>query len=142
MLEMLVSDLEYADDMALLSSSWSDLEVTIRSLHQYCTSMGLTINCRKTKTLAGMPSSSCSQPQPILYCSSEDLVKPVSAFQYLGSTVFQYCITVLRCHPGLSKPRKHLALSTEGCGCIRGSRMSLSSVSSVHNHQCFCPKRP
>ena len=104
--------------------------------------MGLTINCRKTKTLAGMPSSSCPQPQPILHCSSEDLVKPVSAFHYLGSTVSQDCITVLRCHPGLSKPRRHLALSTEGCGCIRRSRMSLSSVSSLPHHQCFCPKRP
>ena len=87
----LVSDLEYADDMDLLSILWSDLEVTIKSLHQYCTSMGLTINCRKTKTLAGMPSSSCPQPQPILLISSEDLVTPVSAFQYLGSTVSQDC---------------------------------------------------
>ena len=91
MLETLVSDLEYADDMALLSSSWSDSEVMIRSLHQYCTAIGLTINCRKTKTLAGMPSSTCPQPQPILFSPSKDLVEPVSAFQYLGSTVFQDC---------------------------------------------------
>ena len=47
-LETLVSDLVYMDDMALLSSSWSDLEVMIKSLHQHCTAMGLTINCRKT----------------------------------------------------------------------------------------------
>ena len=67
-LETLVSDLVYVDDMALLSSSWSDLEVMIKSLHQYCTAMGLTINCRKTKTLAVLPTSSCPQPQPI--CSA------------------------------------------------------------------------
>ena len=40
-------------------------------------------------------------------------------------------VTVLRCHPGLSKPRRHLALSTEGCGCRRRSTLSLSSVSSL-----------
>ena len=64
-LETLVSDLEYADEMALISSSWSDLEEMIKSLHQCCSAMGLTINCRKTKTLAVLPSSSCPQPQPI-----------------------------------------------------------------------------
>ena len=40
-------------------------------------------------------------------------------------------VTVLRCHPGLSKPRRHLALSTKGCGCRRGSRLSLCSMSSL-----------
>ena len=35
MLETLVSDLECVDDMLLLSSSWSDLKVMIKSLHQY-----------------------------------------------------------------------------------------------------------
>ena len=106
-LETLVSDLEYADDMALMSNSWSDLEVMIKSLHQHCTAMGLTINCKKTKTLAVLPSSSCPQPQPILLSPSVDPVEPVSAFQYLGSTVCPKTVvtvvTVLRCHPGLSK---------------------------------------
>ena len=90
-LETLVSDLEYADDMALMSNSWSDLEVIIKYLHQHCTAMGLTINCKKTKTLAVLPSSSCPQPQPILLSPSVDPVEPVSAFQYLGSTVSQDC---------------------------------------------------
>ena len=36
-LETLVADLEYADDMVLLSNSWSDLEMMIKSLHQQCT---------------------------------------------------------------------------------------------------------
>ena len=90
-LETLVSDLEYADDMALMSNPWSDLEVMIKSLHQHCTAMGLTINCKKTKTLAVLPSSSCPQPQPILLSPSVDPVEPVSAFQYLGSTVSQDC---------------------------------------------------
>ena len=86
-LETLVSDLEYADDMALMSNPWSDLEVMIKSLHQHCTAMGLTINCKKTKTLAVLSSSSCPQPQPILLSPSVDPVEPVLAFQYLGSSV-------------------------------------------------------
>ena len=34
-LETLVSDLEYADDMALMSNSWSDLEVMLKSMKQF-----------------------------------------------------------------------------------------------------------
>ncbi len=88
-LETLVSDLEYADDIALLSSAWSDLEVMVKSLQDIALLWDLST--AKTKTLAGMPSSTCPQPQPILFSPSKDLVEPVSAFQYLGSTVFQDC---------------------------------------------------
>ena len=49
-LETLDSDTKCANDMALLSSSWSDSEVMIRSLHQYCTAMGITINCKDKDT--------------------------------------------------------------------------------------------
>ena len=90
-LETLVTDLEYADDMVLLSNSWSDPEVMIKSLHQQCTAMGLTISCRKTKTLPVLPSSSCPQPQSILLSPAADPVEPVTTFQYLGSTVSQDC---------------------------------------------------
>ena len=74
-LETLVSDLEYADDMALMFSSWSDLEVMIKSLHQYCTAIwDLPSTAERQRHWQVCP------PQPILHCSSEDLVKPVSAF--------------------------------------------------------------
>ena len=65
-METLVTDLEYADDMALVSSSWSDLEAMIRSLNYQCNAMGLTISCKKTKTLAVLPSPSCQQLELIL----------------------------------------------------------------------------
>lgn len=129
-LETLVTDLEYADDIALLSNSWGDLEVMIKSLHQQCTAMGLTISCRKTKTLAVLPSSFCPQPQPILLSPATGPVEPVSTFQYLGSTVSRIVATVLRCPPGLSKPHRLLARSTAGCGCRRRSGQLPSSVSS------------
>ena len=122
-LETLVSDLEYADDMALLSTSCSYLEVMIKSLCQHCTSMGLTINCSKTNTLAGLSYSYCLQPQPILLSPSTDPVESVSAFQYLGSTVAQDCNNSAEVSPRLSRPRRHLAHSTKGCVCRRGSRL-------------------
>ena len=84
-LETLISDLEYADDMALMSNSWSDLEVMIKSLHQHCTAMGLTINCKKTKKLAVLPSSSCPQP---IYGPSRACV----SFSVPGCKVFSFVI--------------------------------------------------
>ena len=92
-METLVTDLEYADDMALVSSSWSDLETMIVSLNRQCTDMGLTISCKKTKTLAVLPSPSCQQPEPILLSPDAEPVKPVPTFQYLGSIVSQDCST-------------------------------------------------
>ena len=122
-LEILVSDLEYADDMALLSTSCSDLELMIKFLYQHYTSMGLTINCRKTKTLAGLSYSYCLQLQPILLSPSADPGESVSAFQYLGSTVSQDCNNDAEVSPRLSKPHRHFAHSTKGCVCRRGSRL-------------------
>ena len=92
-MKTLVTDLECADDMALVSSSWSDLEAVVRSLNYQCSAMGLTISCKKTKTLAGLPSPSCHQPEPILLSPGADPVEPVATFQYLGSTVSQDCNT-------------------------------------------------
>jgi hypothetical protein len=75
----------------LLSNSWNDLEVMIKSLHQQCTAMGLTINCRKTRTLAVLPAPSYPDPQPIPLSSAADPIEPVSTIQYLGITVSQDC---------------------------------------------------
>ena len=91
-METLVTDLEYAEDMALVSSSRRNLEAMVRSLNYQCNAMGLTISCKKTKTLAVLPSS-CHQPEPILLSPGADPVEPVATFQYLGSTVSQDCIT-------------------------------------------------
>lgn len=93
--------------------------------------MGLTINCRKTKTLAGLSYSYCLQPQPVLLSPSADPVESVSAFQYLGSTVSQDCNNSAEVSPRLSRPRRHLAHSTKGCGCRRGSRLLLNSMFTI-----------
>ena len=51
----LVTDLEYADDMALLANNWSDLTAMLDSLSTCCKKLGLTISCMKTKSLAVLP---------------------------------------------------------------------------------------
>lgn len=95
-METLVTDLEYADDRAIVSSSWSDLEAMIASLNLQCTAMGLPISCKKTKALAVLPSPSCQQPEPILLSLAADPVKPVSTIQYLEVHFHRIAALVLR----------------------------------------------
>ena len=84
--ETLITDLEYADDMALLADSWNDLEAMPSSLSTHCRNFGLSISCSKTKTIAVLPSSLCPQPAPI-HLSPQ----PTTSFQYLGSVVQHDC---------------------------------------------------
>ena len=65
-----ITDLEYADDMALISSSWDHLIAMVESLNHHCSQLGLRISCKKTKILTVNPSSSCGRGLPISwqYC--------------------------------------------------------------------------
>ena len=47
--EVSVSDLEYADDMELISDSYESLSTLLKSLDSSCHYTGLTINYKKTK---------------------------------------------------------------------------------------------
>ena len=51
-LDTLVTDQEYADDMALLADNWADLTPMLDSLATTCQKLSLTISFKKTKTLA------------------------------------------------------------------------------------------
>ena len=53
--EVSVSDVEYTDDMALISDSYDGLTTLLESLDFKCRHVGLTINCKKTKLLAALP---------------------------------------------------------------------------------------
>ena len=64
-LETLVTDLEYADDMALLADSSNDLEAMLTTFFTHCSAFGLSISCSKTKTMAVLPTSLCAPPVPI-----------------------------------------------------------------------------
>ena len=52
-----IRDLEYADDMALVSDSMDALEETLRALDVSCSGMGLSISSKKTKILAVCPTT-------------------------------------------------------------------------------------
>ena len=63
--EVSVSDLEYADDMALISDSYKSLSSLLKSLDSSCHHMGLTINYKKTMFLAVLPGADAHSPSPI-----------------------------------------------------------------------------
>ena len=87
-----VQDLEYADDMALVSDSMDALEEVLRSLSAVCSGVGLSITSKKTKILMIRPSTSLSvQPRAVQLKPDEELVAVVEEFEYLGSTISQDC---------------------------------------------------
>ena len=94
-LEMLVTDLEYTDDMVLLASNWSDLTTMLNSPSAYCKTLDLTISCKKTISLAVLPlddpATKC--PVPIHLFQESEPIKVISHFQYLGSNVQNDCGT-------------------------------------------------
>ena len=83
-----VSDLEYADNMALLSDSMDELEKTLKMLNSVYVWTGLSINAKKTKVLAVRPV--CIQsvpPRSVLLGEKEEHVEVVEELEYLGSTI-------------------------------------------------------
>ena len=88
-----MTDLEYADDMALLADNWSDLTAMLDSLSTCCKMLGLTISCKKTKSLAVLPSEGpqIQSPVPIHLVPGGEPIEVVSHFQYLGSIVQNDC---------------------------------------------------
>ena len=50
--QILIPDLEYADDMCLISDSMDELEEMLQNLDESCNEMGLTISTRKMKIMA------------------------------------------------------------------------------------------
>ena len=62
---VLIQDLEYADDMALVSDPMDTLEEVLRSLDSVCSGVGLSISSKKTKILAVLPSPHCPPPRPV-----------------------------------------------------------------------------
>ena len=88
--EVSVSDLEYADDTALISASMNGLEEALRMLNVFCVVMSLTINARKTKVLSVRHVytvhflDQCS-------CKFGKHVDVGEEFEYFSSTIIQNC---------------------------------------------------
>ena len=89
--EVIVSDLEYADDMAILADSWEDLTAMMGSLAVRCKEFGLSISCQKTKTMAVLPSDLFQPAVPLSLTDGDVPVEVVSNFQYLGNIVQDDC---------------------------------------------------
>ena len=90
-LETLVTDLDYADDMALLVDNWADLTTMLDSLTTNFKKLGLTISCKKTKTLAVLTNPGAQSPAPVQLIPGGKPIEVVSHFQYLGSIVQNDC---------------------------------------------------
>jgi len=100
-----VSDLEYADDMALISDSFDVLTTLLESLDSTCCLMGLSINYKKTTLLSVLLKNSSQSPSPILLHLDCESIAVIPSFQYLGSIVSSDCTSdtdLLMHHQGIS----------------------------------------
>ena len=64
-LETLLTDLEYADDMALLADNRVGLTTMMDSVATTCKKLGLTISCKKIRTLAVLTKPGAQSPAPV-----------------------------------------------------------------------------
>ena len=65
--ELPLYDLEYADDMSLISNLMDMLEEVLRAMEVSCSEMGLTISSKKINILAVRPAGTPSQsPRDVL----------------------------------------------------------------------------
>ena len=78
--ETLATDLEYADNMALLADNWVDLTTMLDSLATTCKKLGLTISCKKTKTLSVLINPGAQSPAPIQLVPGSEPIKVLSHF--------------------------------------------------------------
>ena len=88
--QTLIPDLEYADDMCLISDSMDELEEMLSDLDESCNEMGLTISTRKTNLMAVAQDQKQSSRQVQLQLADEP-VDVVEEFEYLGSIVMSDC---------------------------------------------------
>lgn len=75
-----ITDLDYADDVALLAESERDLQAALDRIHMVAEGVGLKINPKKTKCLVAPAGTPCS-----LSLNGEQ-IEQVDRFVYLGST--------------------------------------------------------
>ncbi|BHF81278.1 hypothetical protein SprV_0702440800 [Sparganum proliferum] len=76
-----LTDLDYADDIALLASSFGDLQSVVTRMNEVVKSVGLSINAGKTKVSSGCTRDQKKAPLEIDDCQLE----VVDSFIYLGA---------------------------------------------------------
>ena len=86
--ELILQDLENANDMALISDSMDLLEELMQAMEVSCSEMGLTISSTKSKILAVPLAGRPSQlPRAVLLRPAVEPVSVVQEFEYLGSII-------------------------------------------------------
>jgi len=76
-----LTDLDFADDIALLIDAHNSLHDVTTRLHEQATKLGLCISCEKTKTM----SAGIEQLPPVII--GQQAVEYVDNFPYLGSYI-------------------------------------------------------
>ena len=77
----------------------------LNTLAECCKGLGLSISCKKTKTMAVLPDHS-PRPEPVHLFPNEAPVEVVSHFQYLGSIVQDDCSSALEVDSRICKASK------------------------------------
>ena len=88
--QFLIPDLEYADDMCLLSNSMDELEEMLLYLDQSFNQIGLSISAQKTKILS-ITSDQQESPRRVALQSADEPVDAIEEFEYFGSVVTSSC---------------------------------------------------
>nr|VZI19409.1 unnamed protein product [Spirometra erinaceieuropaei] len=76
-----LTDLDYADDIALLASSFGDLQSMVSRVNEVAKSVGMSINAGKTKVFSSCIPDQEKAPLGIDGCQLEE----VDSFKYLGA---------------------------------------------------------
>ena len=145
--DAIISDLEYANDMALVAESWDDLNSMLDDVSIRCRDLGLTISCSKTKTLAVLPSHLYPKPVLINLFPNDDPVEVVSSFQYLGSIVQDNCGTVIEVDSRICTASKAFHSLCRILYAVSSMPYPLVPTQDINSHQvpyfqCCCTANP
>ena len=80
-----MTELQFADDVAVLGSTREEIERTANMLEEVASQWGLTVSLSKTKLLVVNGSVNCDDLQPLFIGGAA--VEVVSDFRYLGAVV-------------------------------------------------------
>ena len=80
-LTIVLEDLDYADDIALLASRHSDMQETASRIGDTAATVGLDVNPRETRTMR----LNCKKSGPITVCGND--LEDVETFTYLGAVL-------------------------------------------------------
>ncbi|BHF74785.1 hypothetical protein SprV_0501787400 [Sparganum proliferum] len=120
-----LTDLDYADDIALLASSFGDLQSMVSRMNEVAKSVGLSINAGKTKVFSSCIPDQEKAPLGIDGCQLEE----VDSFKYLGRS----CCLMDRIRVYRASVRSVLLY---GCECW-ALRMEDERKLEVFDHHCL-----